>query len=184
MYAEVFSSGLCLIECSFFCRHKFSTADTNETVSFPISFDQLLTSLGGCVQCRTSPKRSPFVVSCAKEKRTFVVSCSNLLMCRIFSLVSALAALSRLLNLVVSAWLATNIFSKCWHCSPDMAYSYQSCFTFFWLIGNIASCKIGVRFPILTTHLTVLFLFRSPVPQRWHEVTTTSLLCYIIKNHW
>ena len=31
MYAAVFSSGLSLIKCSFFCKHKFSTADTNET---------------------------------------------------------------------------------------------------------------------------------------------------------
>ena len=31
IYAMVFSSGLCLIECSFFCKHIFSTADTNET---------------------------------------------------------------------------------------------------------------------------------------------------------
>ena len=96
------------------------TADTNETVSFSISSDQLLASLGGCVQCRTSPSRSISVVSCAKENKTFVVPCSNLLMRRIHYLVSALAAQSRLLNLVVSAWLETNMFTKCWHCSPVM----------------------------------------------------------------
>ena len=31
MYAVVFSSGLSLIKCSFFCKHKFSTSDTDET---------------------------------------------------------------------------------------------------------------------------------------------------------
>ena len=41
MYVVVFSSGLSLIECSFSSKHKFSTADTNETVSLS---DQLLTS--------------------------------------------------------------------------------------------------------------------------------------------
>ena len=95
-------------------------------VAFSVSTNSLLltqvrpTSSSGCVQCRPLPRRSPSVVSCAKENMTFVVPCSNLLMRCINYLVSALAALSRLLNLVVSAWLATNMFKKCWHCSPVM----------------------------------------------------------------
>ena len=122
-----------------------------------------------------------------QKNMTFMVPCSNLLMRHINSQVRALAALSRLLNLVVSVWLATHMFTKCWHCSPVMVNGILASamlYFFFCLIGKIASCKIGVRFPRLTTHLTVLFLFRSPVPQRWHEVTTTSLLGYIIRHDW
>ena len=113
-----------------------------------------LASSSGCVQCRPSPRRLPSVISCAKENMTFVVPCSNLLMRRMNSLVRALVALSRLPNLVVSAWLATNMFMKNWHCSPVMVNGILASailYFYFCFIGKIPSCKIGVRFPRLTT---------------------------------
>ena len=106
----VFSSCLCLIECSFFCNHKLSTADTNKPL-----WPATITSSGGCVQCRTSPRRcrtSSSVVSCAK-KQVFVVRCSNLLMRRIHS------------NKHVHEVLATALQS--W----VTGYSHQPCCTSF-----------------------------------------------------
>ena len=66
----------------------YSTDDRNESVSFSISSDQLLTSSSSCVQYWTSPWMSPSFVSCAKVNinSTFVVPCSNpMLMRRIHS---------------------------------------------------------------------------------------------------
>ena len=61
-YAAAFSLGLCLVVWSLVCRHIFSTADRNKLESFCFSSNQLLTSLGGCVQYLPSSRRLPSVV--------------------------------------------------------------------------------------------------------------------------
>ena len=71
--------------------------------------DQLLASSGGCIQCRTSPRRSPSVVSCAKNRTLWFV--------------------------VPICWcvatIQTNMFTQSWL----TGYSHQPCCTSFsWLI--------------------------------------------------